>query len=59
MWGWGMWGVERSSPKGQAAQGEEEKVPGQRKALTTSSHLPASLMIFLTTWPDSTPRSWL
>ena len=35
------------------------EVPGQRKALTTSSHLPASLMILLTTWPNSIPGSWL
>ena len=35
------------------------EVPGQRKVLTTSSHLPASLMILLTTWPDSNHRSWL
>ena len=31
--------------------------PDQRKALTTRSHLLASLMILLTTWPDSTHRS--
>ena len=35
------------------------EVPGHRKALTTTSQLSASLMILLTTWPDSTPRSWL
>ena len=34
------------------------EVPGQRKVLTTSSHLPASLMILLTTWPDPTSGSW-
>ena len=38
---------------------EEREVPGQRKVLTTSSHLPASLLILLTTWPDPTPGSWL
>ena len=31
------------------------EVSDQRKVLTTSSHLSASLMILLTTWPDSTP----
>ena len=39
---------------GQEAQGEEKEVPGQRKVLTTSSNLPASLLILLTTWPDPT-----
>ena len=38
---------------------EEREVPGQRKVLTTSSHLPASLLILLTTCPDPIPRSWL
>ena len=38
---------------------EEREVPGQRKVLTTSLHLPASLLILLTAWPDPTPRSWL
>ena len=32
------------------------EVSDQLKVLTTSSHLSASLMILLTTWPDSTPR---
>ena len=30
-------------------QGVEKEVPGQRKVLTMSSHLPASLLIFFTT----------
>ena len=34
-------------------------VSDQRKVLTTRSNLPASLIILLTTWPDSTHRSWL
>ena len=33
---------------------EEREVPGQRKVLTTSLHLPASLLILLTTWSDPT-----
>ena len=41
---------------GQEAQGEEKEVPGQRKVLTTSSNLPASLLILLTTWPDPSPN---
>ena len=55
----GGWGVERSCPEWQEMSGEERAVPGQRRMLTTSSHLPASLMILLTTWPDPTPGSWL
>ena len=55
----GGWGVERSYPEWQEMSGEERAVPGQRRMLTTSSHLPASLMILLTTWPDPTPGSWL
>ena len=38
---------------------EEREVPDQRKVPTMSSHLPASLMILLTTWPDPTHGSWL
>ena len=55
----GVWGVERSCPEWREVSGEERAVPGQRKVLTTSSHLPASLMFLLTTWPDPTPGSWL
>ena len=55
------WGVcvGRSCPEELEASGEEREVPGQRKVLTTSLHLPASLLILLTAWPDPTPRSWL
>ena len=49
----------RSVERSRKHQGEEREVPGQRKLPTTSSHLPASLLILLTTWPDPIPRSWL
>ena len=59
MGGWvgGAW--RGADPRGRKHQGEEREGPGQRKVLTTSSHLPASLMGLLTTWPDPTPGSWL
>ena len=51
------WCMEWSCPECREVS-EEREVPGQRKVLTTSSHLPASLMILLTTWPDPTSGSW-
>ena len=46
--------MEMSCPEGRKCQGEEREVPGKRKVLTMSSHLLASLLIFVTTWPDPT-----
>ena len=54
-WG-GAW--RRAAPRGRKHQ-EKREVPGQRNVLTRSSHLLASLIILLTTWPDPTPGSWL
>ena len=59
MVGQGVWGGEAwrgADLSGRKHQGEEREVPGQRKVLTTSSHLAASLLILLTTWPDPTPE---
>ena len=52
MGGRGAW--RGTAPRGRKYQGEEREVPGQRKVLTMSSHLPASLLILLTTWSDPT-----
>ena len=56
MEGGGAW--RGAAPRGRKHQ-EKREVPGQRNVLTRSSHLPASLMILLTTWPDHTPGSWM
>ena len=54
-WG-GVW--RRAAPRGRKHQ-EKREIPGQRNVLTRSSHLLASLMILLATWPDLTPGSWM
>ena len=55
MEGGGAW--RGAAPRGRKHQKRE--VPGQRNVLTRSSHLLASLMILLATWPDLTPGSWM